>query len=164
MLSQSKKQKILQEVEDILKEEEYFLVPIKKVWLYIQEEYDLRLEELAILLSEDGRFRIQNLEENNEESWPSEEVPQMEALGYFFGPSVMLKERMPTKEEMAEILHQKTERITEVLKNAYEARIQEEGSDGKKEKLLEITNIAQKLRKELDKAFKKKRKREKENR
>ncbi|MDZ7318149.1 MAG: hypothetical protein ONB11_03280 [candidate division KSB1 bacterium] len=137
--------------EQILMEEADFIVPVKKVWLKLSlmgKLDDLHFENFMIMLQEDDRFEVfENLD--NQEM--AEEVEQLEEIGFYEGPRVMLKSRRPTRKELGEMLIKKTTTIFDSLRKAWELRDQE--NEYETDQLLRALASTQKLLRALKKEF-----------
>jgi hypothetical protein len=118
---------IIQNVIDILENSENILFPVKKLWLELQAksvDFDETFEGLVHILDGNPQFRIyKQMRAQNAhccESIVSNE--EMEKAGFFQGPWVALRDRIPTHREAAEGLIEKADRTFETLKNAWEIR------------------------------------------
>ena len=139
--------KILDKIESLLESESDFLVAVKKVWHEVQDE--IELDELIGLLKKDKRFKVY---ESKNEPWEGDNEAEMEKLGYYLGPRVMLVSRTPTKEEMAKSLADKMQKMANNLQKAYDAK-PDDLEDNEEEQLLEAMKKAKELRENIDKAF-----------
>jgi len=140
-------------VEKILNEERDFIVPIKKIWLKVSllgYADQLSFEEFSFMLHEDDRFEVYDDNDPNFESLFGENKIELEELGYYFGPRVMLKTRKPSRIEIGKILITKTEQIFDNLKKAWEVRPQDEDEE---DQLLQALASTQKLLRTLQREF-----------
>lgn len=140
--------------QTILEEEEDFLVPALKLYeLIIEEKPDLSLEpeQLIFLLTGDDRFKIVD-SQSTQEPWPEEDDEQMQKMGFYKGPRVMLKSKEPTKEEMVQAITEKMQRTLGALKSAYKVK-PGNMTDDEEEEFLQIMKKAKDLQRKLDEAF-----------
>ena len=130
-----------------------FFVPIKKLWKGLPEKDidTLSLEDFTALIREDKRFVIQ---EAHPAPWEDdlETEEQMEELGYYTGPRVRLKSRVPTKEDMIRIISQHAQKVVNNLVKAYETRPKDlpEEEEGR---LIDAMIKAKKLKEGIEKSF-----------
>ncbi len=146
---------LLSLAEDLLSDEQDFIVSVKKIWLKLSlmgEAETIAFEEFAILLQQDHRFevfddgddqQVDRLFGNHRSEW--------EELGYYFGPRVMLKDRKPSRTQIGQILIQKTEQIFDNLKKAWDLRPKDDEEE--EDQLLQALASTQKLLRTLDKEF-----------
>jgi hypothetical protein len=142
---------ILNLAEQILKEEEEFLVPISKLRELIlqeKESWTIELSELIKLLSEDNLFYLLD-SQSTQEPWEEDDDELMEKLGFYKGPRVILYERMPDKEEMEQTIKEKMQDVLHNLKQAYKVSA---GSmeDSEEEEFLKIMAKAKDLSKKIE--------------
>ena len=138
--------------EKLLTEEKDFIVPIKKIWLKLSllgEADKLSFEEFSNMLHQDARFEIFD-DSDPEAEYLLENKGDLEELGYYFGPRVMLKSRRPSRKEIGEILIKKTEQIFKNLKKAWDLRPQDEEEE---DQLLQALASTQKLLRTLEREF-----------
>jgi len=139
--------------QQVLSQEKDFIVPIKKIWLKLSlmgEADELSFEEFAFMLEQDERFEIFDDSESDSEILLGENKDDLEELGYYFGPRVMLKTRKPSRQEIGKILIQKTEQIFHNLKKAWDLRPDDEEEE---DQLLQALASTQKLLRTLVKEF-----------
>ena len=120
---------IIKKVVDILENSETLLVPVKKLWLELRQGSDDLVgtfDELMQILDGDGRFRIyiQAMAQNAHSCESIVSNEEMEEAGFYQGPWVALRDRIPTRRDVAEGLIKKADRTFETLKNAWEIRSQ----------------------------------------
>jgi hypothetical protein len=143
---------VLEKVVVILEEAESFIVPVKWVWGMLEQEssyLDFTVEGLAERLKKDRRFRLfaeQKVSGADEIKWVLSEAEQ-EKLGFYRGPRVMLKDRIPTRKEMVTFLLKKVDQTYDTLKQAWDIRPKED--EAAEDQLLEALAKAQKLQREL---------------
>lgn len=143
---------ILEKVVIFLEEAESFIVPVKLVWKMIGEEFpgtDMSMEQLTEKLKKDKRFKLFDGPENFMNSKIGPKVPEgeMEKLGFYRGPRVMLKGRIPTRKEVITFLLKKADQTFQTLKKAWEIR--PGGDETTEDQLLEALAKAQRLQREL---------------
>lgn len=122
------KNKILNNIEKDLLETEEFYIPIKKIWLWLKEEYKNppALAELTTWLKADKRFKVHWIKERDEDDIDLEEV------GFFSGPRVGLSRRQPTREDMARIIAKHADNMAKFLEKANETRPDDLSEEDKK--------------------------------
>jgi len=139
--------------EDLLSQEQDFIIPIKKVWLKLSllgEAEKLSFEEFSQMLYQDERFEIFDETDIETNELFGSNKKDLEELGYYFGPRVMLKSRRPSRKEIGYILIQKTEQIFENLKKAWDLRPKDEEEE---DQLLQALASTQKLLRTLFREF-----------
>ncbi|OGF31083.1 hypothetical protein A2533_03515 [Candidatus Falkowbacteria bacterium RIFOXYD2_FULL_35_9] len=144
-------EQILQLTETILKEEEEFLVPIIKLYELMQSEkefLDFEVDHLQRLIESDDKFQIID-SQSTQEPWPDEDDEEMQKLGYYKGPRVMLKEKAPSKEEMMQTVTEKMQNTLNALKSAYHVK-PDNLSDDEEEEFLQIMQKVKDLQKKFD--------------
>jgi hypothetical protein len=149
----------IQKVIDILENSETLLVPVKKLWLELKEEsVDLggTFEGLVQILDGDPRFQIyrQTMVQNAHSCESIVSSEEMEKAGFYQGPWVVLKDRIPASRDVAEGLIEKVDRTFETLKNAWDIRPQ--NNEVIEDQLLFALAKTQRLRNELRMIFEKK--------
>ncbi len=143
--------KISEKIRDVLREDPDFLVPVKKLMRHFLKDEELpEYQEFLALLKSQPDLVVMDLEDKSEdEDWDEKE---MEALGYYTGPRVRLKDRMPSPADIAAILKRHTDRMMESLGQAYCAgadSFTEEEEDG----MLALLERAKSLRDSVQKAI-----------
>ena len=139
--------------EKILDDEKDFIVPIKKIWLKLSlmgKADRLSFEEFSYMLQQDERFEVFDDTESDTEKLLGNNMDDLEELGYYFGPRVMLKSRRPSRKEIGQILIKKTEQIFENLKKAWDLRPEDEEEE---DQLLQALASTQKLLRTLEREF-----------
>lgn len=121
-------------IRDVLREDPDFLVPVKKLQKHFLKGMDLPDYEdfLAILKAEPDLVVMDLEDKSGDDGWDETEMPassevempasseaEMEALGYYTGPRVRLKDRVPSPADIAAILKRHTDRMMESLGQAY---------------------------------------------
>lgn len=143
---------ILEKVVIFLEEAESFIVPVKLVWKMLGEEFpgtDMSIEQLTEKLKKDKRFKLFDGPENFMKKKMGPMIPEgeMEKLGFYRGPRVMLNGRIPTRKEVITFLLKKADQTFETLKKAWEIR--PDGDETTEDQLLEALAKAQRLQREL---------------
>jgi hypothetical protein len=143
---------ILEKVVIFLEEAESFIVPVKLVWKMLGEEYpgaEISIEKLTEKLKQDKRFKLFDGPENFMKNKMGPMIPEgeMEKLGFYRGPRVMLKGRIPTRKEVITFLLKKADQTFETLKKAWEIR--PDGDETTEDQLLEALAKAQRLQRDL---------------
>ena len=144
---------IMNLTENILSEEKDFIIPVKKVWLKLSLMGKLEkvsFEEFSQMLYQDDRFEIFDDADSDTEEILGNNKDDLEELGYYFGPRVMLKSRRPSRKEIGKILIKKTEQIFVNLKKAWDLRPQDEEEE---DQLLHALASTQKLLRTLIREF-----------
>ena len=148
-------EQLLNLTEEILFDENDFMIPIKKLWLKLSllgNAATVSYEEFSFILQQDDRFEVftdkddiptNQFCESNKNDW--------EELGYYFGPRVMLKSRKPSRQKIGEILIHKTEQIFDNLKKAWDIRPQDD--EDEEDQLLQALASTQKLLRTLENEF-----------
>lgn len=137
-------------IREILQNDPDFLVPVKKLMKhFLMDETLPEYPEFLSRLKADPGLVVMDLEDKSEdEDWDEEE---MEALGYYTGPRVRLRERVPSPADIAAILKRHTDRMMESLGQAYCLGLDsftEEEEDG----MLALLERAKNLRDSVQKA------------
>jgi len=143
--------RIVELAEQLLQEEHDFIVPIKKIWLKLSlmgELDEIQFEEFLLILQNDVRFDVFDSHEN---MLFNEQIENLEQIGFFIGPRVMLKSRKPNRKELGDILLKKTSLIFENLKKAWNLR--QEKNEEEEDQLLQALASTQKLLRTLKKEF-----------
>lgn len=141
---------LLKKVVVLLEEAESFIVPVKWVWKELEKEtpsMEFTVEQLVEKLKKDGRFRLFAEHKIDSSSQWSISEEEQEKLGYFRGPRVMLKDRVPTRKEVVEFLVKKVDQTFDTLKQAWDIRPEEDETT--EDQLLSALAKAQKLQREL---------------
>lgn len=149
-------------IREVLRDDPDFLVPVRKLMKHFLKGEDLPLypEFLAILKAEsdlvvmdlEDKARptsVEGLRSAGEEEDLNDE--EMEAMGYYAGPRVRLKDRVPSPADIAAILKRHTDRMMESLGQAYclgAEGFTEEEEDG----MLALLERAKNLRDSVQKA------------
>lgn len=141
---------LMQRIFSLLEEEEDFIVPIRK--LYLELESSILSEgwtedTFTEILKSDDRLRVFEAPERSDFDDGMDREGELESLGFFRGPRVMLKDRMPTREDVLSILVKKADKTFTTLKKAWEVR--PDGDEETEDQLLEALAKAQRLKREL---------------
>lgn len=142
---------VLNLAEEILSDEEDFIVPIKRVWLKISLDgklNNIQFNNFFKMLEHDLRFEVF---ENNENSLFEEKSNVVNKSGFFAGPRVMLKSRKPNRQELGSMLIQKTNLIFNNLIEAWNLRHKENAEQ--EDELLNVLASTQKLLRTLKSEF-----------
>ena len=147
--------KTLKRVVEILESDPDIYVPLKKLWVMLQDEglvVDAELEDFIEELRADTKFEFAPGLNIGPESAPSSELleereREMEALGFFSGPRVKLVAREMTADDIFTGLRNSLTRMNEALQNAWQTR--PEGDQETEDQLLEILGAGQKLEREI---------------
>jgi len=137
--------------EQILLDEADFIVPAKKVWLKISlmgKLDEVHFENFMIMLHEDDRFEVF---QNDEDEELADAADQLDQIGFYEGPRVMLKSRRPSRKELGDLLIKKTVMIYESLKKAWDMR--DDNNEEETDQLLRALASTQKLLRALKKEF-----------
>jgi hypothetical protein len=144
----------LKRVIEILESDPDFYVPVKKLWLMLQQEgleVDAEMENFSNYLRTDARFEFASGIDLGDRSLPPElcmqEEQQMEALGIFGGPRVKLVTREMTVEDIFTGLSNSLKCMNDALQSAWDTR--PEGDQETEDQLLEILAAGQKLEREI---------------
>ena len=143
---------ILERIVKLLEGAESFIVPVKLLLRMLKEDspsLHMSMEQLTDTLKKDGRFRL--FPEQKSDAFDNIELTiseaEQEKLGFYRGPRVMLKDRVPTREEVVTFLLKKVDQTFETLKQAWDIRPKED--EATEDQLLEALAKAQKLQREL---------------
>lgn len=141
---------ILKKVIVLLEEADSFIVPIKWVWKKLDAEtpsFGITAEQLEVKIKQDRRFKLfDEYKIDSVSKWSLSEEEQ-ERLGYYRGPRVMLRDRVPTREEVIEFLVKKVDQTFDTLKQAWDIRPKDD--EATEDQLLEALAKAQKLQRDL---------------
>ena len=147
---------VLDRVETLLASQESFIVSVKWVCERLREEMpetSVRMDRLVEALGGDGRFKLfgESAFRLPESLTPFASEEELEAMGIYRGPRVMLKGRIPTQKELSATLMRKADRTFEALKKAWETRLP--GDEEAEDRLLEALAKAQRLQRDLRTVF-----------
>lgn len=137
--------------EQLLQKETDFIVPIKKIWLKLSlmgKVDRVEFESFSFMLRADDRFEIF---ENDENELQEGQIDGLEEIGYFMGPTVMLKSRKPSRKELGNLLIKKTTQIYENLKNTWQLR--DKNNEDEEDQLLYALASTQKLLRAIKNEF-----------
>lgn len=143
---------ILDRIEILLQDAESFIVPVEWIWKMLQDggpKTESAMEQLIEKMKHDERFRVFK-EKNFSIANPQKEIlldEDKEKDGFIMGPRVMLRNRIPSREEVLTFLLKKADQTFIALKQAWDIRPQ--GEEETEDKLLEALAKAQKLQREL---------------
>jgi hypothetical protein len=158
-------------IRDILRDDPDFLVPVKKLMKhFLKDEHLPEYPEFLAILKAEPDLVVMDLEDKagptsaeglrpaggdedlSEIEMPASSEVEMEALGYYNGPRVRLKDRVPSPADIAAILKRHTDRMLESLGQAYclgAENFTEEEEDG----MLVLLERAKGLRDSVQKAI-----------
>ena len=141
-------------ITEILTTDPDFFVPVKKLWLILQEDgLRLEIDELQQMLQEDERFEFApgvnhttGFEDNPE---MAEKMNlEMEAMGFYSGLRVKLASREMTAKDIFEGMARSLERMNQALQSAWDARPKDDQAT--EDQLLEILAAGQRLHREVN--------------
>ncbi|NOY77587.1 MAG: hypothetical protein GXO76_06935 [Calditrichaeota bacterium] len=150
-------EELLNQVIRFLKGEKDFVVAAKKIWKHmvaLPKWRNLDFEDFVDILKQSPELDvIGDMNENpfkgagltDEET--QEEIRKMEELGYYFGPSVVLKSHVPTPQELAGFLGSKIDQAYHDLLKVWDNRPKNDPES--EDHLLEILAEVQRLRREI---------------
>jgi hypothetical protein len=151
--------RVITRVIEILEADPDFFVPVKKVWLTLQEEalaLDIDLEGFRNVLAADERFEFapgvdhrERFEVEGDSEFAEEMERQMEALGFFSGPRVKLASRVLSPEDVVAAMVRNLTRMNKALQSAWDARPGEDPDLD--DQLLGLLAAGQKLEREIRK-------------
>ena len=138
-----------------LEKDEDIIVPIKRMWneWYAVQGTPPLLEFTRIVLSDDRTEEMRGVDHTKHMEGMSldereEYERDMEARGFFSGPRVKLKSRQITKEHIARMLKKHNDRMERALQQA-RAAMPEDVSEADEGRLIDATQLARKLRRDL---------------
>ncbi len=157
-------ERCLLEAERLLAADRDVIVPVKKLWEEVMDEGKRQgfevaaLPDFTALLEGDRRFEFlpvhgslqEDLDESQERAI-DEETQELEQLGFYAGDRVKLRRIELTPEIVGGIIRSKVDRTLEALHRAWEQRPDEGGET--EEKLKEILERAEELRRDVREAF-----------
>ncbi len=135
--------KLLNFAHMLLEQEEEYVIPAKKLWLMLPGEEKGRertFHDFVTILAQDKRFSLYGLGEEISTLEESDDI--------FFGPKVMLKKKHSNKQQLATLLIERAEQVTEALQNLADASFDQVGEE-EKVRFLEILNDAAVLKEQL---------------
>ncbi len=150
------KKEILDLAETLLKEEEEVLIPINKLFdLIMQEKNDIcEIDQLITWLKEDDKFLVIE-SESTQEPWSEDEESQMHEQGFHSGPRVILKEKVPSKEEMLKILQEKMQTTLNALNTVYEKKFNQMDEEEERQ-LIHVISKTKDLQNKIEQSVQKK--------
>ncbi len=138
-------------IREILRDDPDFLVPVKKLMKHFLKDEPLpEYPEFLAGLKAEPDLVVMDLEDKSDNDYWDE--VEMEKLGYYTGPRVRLKDRVPSPADIADILKRHTDRMMESLGQAYclgAEGFTEEEEDG----MLALLERAKSLRDAVQKAI-----------
>lgn len=112
---------ILDACEKILKLEDDFFVPVRKLYLILKKSREfpnLTFGKLCELLSFDERFSFY-LGTEHFRRLTKEEAKRLAEMGYYSGPKVILKEKRPGQDQFFLTLARKIDVVSKALKSTW---------------------------------------------
>jgi len=149
-------QEITNRAHVLLSEEEEILIPVFKLYELLKDELDnldLEVEDFSTVLKEDKRFMVLD-SQSTMEPWNEDENEKMAEQGHYQGYRVMLKSRIPSKDEMMQVVTEKMQSTLESLKTAYNVN-PDNFDDTEEEEFLQILKKTHDLQKKFDNINKK---------
>jgi hypothetical protein len=147
--------RMVSRVVEILETAPDFFMPVKKLWLRLQEEglaQTIELEDFHRMLLSDERFEFtpgvdykEGIEDTPELTQEME--PEMEALGFYSGPRVKLASREMTPEDVFAAMARNLAQMNAALQGAWETR--PEDNQDVEDQLLDILAAGQRLEREF---------------
>jgi hypothetical protein len=128
-----------------------FMIPVRSLWEQIRNDLSsekITCEEFIDMLRQDTRFCVFDTDQkvmDDLAQWMS--IEEMEEQGYYNGPRVMLKRKVPDQENVAVMLIEKADQTFQSLKQAWELR--PEHDQVTEDRLLKALAKAQRLQREL---------------
>lgn len=142
---------ISQRIGEVLRQDPDFIVPVKKLYKHFLRGLALPpYEEFLAEIKASPDLVTVDLGEDDADDWDEAE---MEALGYYNGPRVRLRDRVPTPADMAEILKRHTDKMMESLGQAY-CLGTEHFTDEEEDAMLALLKRAGNLKKSVDQLIK----------
>jgi len=127
---------VLDLVENILEEDEDIVVPVKKVWVKLKQDYYLddlpSLEQFTSLLRDDDRFEFLPLKEPEPPYRMgaddlAREEKELEELGFYRGPRVKLRRIELTEQLLVSLIKRKMQEMLDALKSAWDTKSPDDG-------------------------------------
>jgi len=140
-------QDLLNKAQKILSCHKEFYIPVELLWkeyLNEGEPFSATFEDFIEGLKKDPRFYIV------ESDVAQEEFEDTDESSFISGPWVGLKERIPSREEIKNLLVKKTENIISALQQAYKVKSPDPETE---KKLLQIMINAKKIKEKISKIF-----------
>jgi hypothetical protein len=130
--------RIISRITEILETDPDFFVPIKKLWLLLQDEgLSLDLEEFQRMLQKDARFEFA----------PGVDHKKGSETSPYSGTRIKLVSREMTAKDIFEGMTRSLTRINQALQNAWETRPTDDQET--EDQLLEILAAGQHLEREI---------------
>jgi hypothetical protein len=145
-------------LEEILKNHEDVLVPVKELREILEKKYNIHsvsYDQMIHFIKEDNRFDFFSIPDYiyEDESIPSEmlatEKHKIEEMGFFGGSRVKLKSVNLEMDKIVEILQRKVDGMMNVLINIWNNRPKTD--QNLEDKLLDVLARAQKIQREVKK-------------
>ena len=144
---------LIDRVENILEQDKDLLVPIRKIWQQLNNppsELSITLTELIDILKSNDKFVVYDSGKGNVVI-EKELDDELESLGFYRGPKVRLKKRVPNRTEIKNALSGNLSAMLSALQKAYKVRPQDD--EIAEDRLLEIMSRTKKLKDDLNKIF-----------
>ena len=141
--------KWLEKILRLILEQDNFIVPVRWLLRQLGPAVPFGEGELVRFFETDDRFQVfTGLDFDGDEGPISQfSLSEQEAMGLFQGPKVMLKNRMPSRDQIMDFLINKADQTYEALLRAWETRPPEDGRV--EDQLLDALAKAQRLKREL---------------
>ena len=158
MLQEDVKESLLHHAITYLEMTSGFMVPARTLWKQLMDDpsaEELTYEQFIEMLQHDTRFRVFDTDQKvmmDLTKWIS--IEEMEEQGYYEGPRVMLKRKVPDQDDVAQMLIEKADQTFESLKQAWALRPEDDQKT--EDRLLKALAKAQRLQRELRALFAKK--------
>jgi len=155
MIQEETKISLMTQVATYLELASGFMVPAMTLWKHLMDDpvmENISYESFVNMLRNDARFRVFDTDEKvmtELADWVSKK--EMEELGYYEGPRVMLKKRVPNEEDVVDMLIDKADQTFESLMQAWALR--PENDPATEDRLLKALAKAQRLQRELRALF-----------
>lgn len=155
MIQQETKSSIMMQVATYLEMANGFMVPTKTLWKQFLEDAtseNISYDAFVEMLRNDARFCVFDTDETvMTELSNLVSKNEMEELGYYEGPRVMLKKRVPDEADVVDMLLEKADQTFESLKQAWALRPEDDPAT--EDRLLKALAKAQRLQRELRALF-----------
>jgi len=133
----------------LITDQDNFIVPVRWVLRKLGPEAPMGEAALTRFFESDARFQIFDGLDIEAEGGPITQfsLAEQESMGIYQGPKVMLRDRVPSKEEIMAFLINKADQTYAALLRAWETRPNKDGHA--EDRLLDALAKAQKLKREL---------------
>lgn len=133
----------------LIVEHDSFIVPVRWLLRQLGPLAPMSETELIRFFEDDDRFQVFTGLDFDGDDGPIAQfsLSEQEAMGIFQGPKVMLKDRMPSRQQIVDFLINKADQTYHALLRAWEIRPPEDGQV--EDQLLGALAKAQRLQREL---------------